>query len=44
LFETGAFAAELLRPVGRVPDPGVFQFAADFGQPLALQIVFKETS
>jgi hypothetical protein len=41
--ELGAFAAELLGLVGLLPDRRVFEFAADFLQPLFLQIVFKET-
>jgi hypothetical protein len=28
---------------GLLPNPGIFEFAADFFEPLFLQIVFKET-
>ena len=35
--------AQGLRLVGRVPDIGVFEFAADFLQPLDLQVVVKDT-
>jgi hypothetical protein len=38
-----AFAAELLRLVGLVPDRGVFELATDFLEPLFLVVVLKET-
>jgi hypothetical protein len=41
--ELGAFAAEFLGLVGLLPDRRIFQFAADFLEPLFFQIVFKET-
>jgi hypothetical protein len=41
--ELRALAAERLRPVGVVPDPGVLEFAAYFGEPLALAVVLKDT-
>jgi hypothetical protein len=41
--ELGPLAAELLGLVGLLPDGGVFEFAADFLQPLLLQVVLKET-
>jgi hypothetical protein len=31
LIELRAFAPELLRPVRRIPDLGIFQLAIDFG-------------
>jgi hypothetical protein len=43
-IELGALAPQLLRPVGRVPDPRIFQLAADFRQALVLVVVVKETS
>jgi hypothetical protein len=39
----GALAAEFLSLVGLLPDRRIFEFAADFLEPLFLQIVFKET-
>ena len=41
--ELGAFFAEFLGFLGLLPDRRVFEFAADFLEPLFLQIVFKET-
>jgi hypothetical protein len=38
-----ALAAQLLGPVGLVPDAGVFELATDFFQPLFLAVVLKET-
>jgi hypothetical protein len=42
-FELGPLAAEFLSTVGLLPDGGVFEFAQDLGQPLALAIVVKGT-
>jgi hypothetical protein len=44
LLEASALAPQLLRLVGRIPDGGVLQLAADLGEPLALEVVLKETS
>jgi hypothetical protein len=44
LVEPGALAAELLRPVGSVPDRRIFQLAAYFREAVTLGVVFKETS
>jgi hypothetical protein len=44
LLQARALAAELLRPIRRVPDRGILQLAAYFGEPFALEVVFKETS
>ena len=41
--EARALLAELLGLLGLLPDGGVFEFAADFLEPLFLQIVLKET-
>jgi hypothetical protein len=41
--ELRALAAERLRPVGAVPDLGVLEFPAYFGEPLALAVVLKDT-
>ena len=41
--ELGTLAAEFLGLVGFLPDRGVFEFAADFFEPLFLQVVLKET-
>jgi len=42
-LEFGTLATELLSLLGLLPDGRIFEFAADFLEPLALQIVFKET-
>ncbi len=39
-----AFLTQLLGPVGRIPDRGVFQLAAYFREAFALGVVVKETS
>ena len=41
--ELGALFAEFLGFLGFLPDRRVFEFAADFLEPLFFQIVFKET-
>jgi hypothetical protein len=43
LVKLCAFLAELLGPLGVVPDIGVFQFAADFFETFALRLVVKDT-
>jgi hypothetical protein len=43
VLKPGALPAELLRPVGLVPDAGLFQFARDLLQPLVLIVVIKDT-
>jgi len=43
LFQLGAFPAQFLGLFRRIPDFGIFEFAADFSQALGLVIVFKET-
>jgi hypothetical protein len=42
-LELGTLAPELLGFFGLLPNSGIFEFAADFFEPLFLQIVFKET-
>jgi hypothetical protein len=42
-FELRALAPELLRPLGRCPDAGLFEFARDFLQALVLVVVIKDT-
>jgi hypothetical protein len=42
-LELRALLAERLRALGRLPDLGVLQFTTDFGEPLALAVVLKET-
>jgi hypothetical protein len=44
LLEPRAFATELLRLVGQVPDRRILKFAADFIEPLFLVVVLKGTS
>jgi len=43
LFQRRAFLAQRLRPLGLVPDGGVFQLAADFFESLYLAIEVKDT-
>jgi hypothetical protein len=42
-FELRALFAEFLRAIGVVPDAGLFELAAYFGQPLILVVVIKDT-
>jgi hypothetical protein len=44
VIEQFLLAAELLRALGVVPDAGVFELAAYFGEPLRFRVDVKETS
>ena len=41
--ELGSLSSEFLGFLRLLPDCRIFEFAADFFEPLFLQIVFKET-
>jgi hypothetical protein len=43
-FQPRPLAVQLLRPLGVVPDLGVFELAQDLGQALLLGIEVKDTS
>jgi hypothetical protein len=43
-FELGALAPQTLRTLGVGPDGGVFELAVDFLEPLALDVIVKDTS
>ena len=42
-FKQGTFLPKGLRPLGIVPDVRFLQFALNFGQPLRLSLVVKDT-
>jgi hypothetical protein len=43
-FELGALAAEALRALGSGPDGGILELAVDLFEPLALDVIVKDTS
>jgi hypothetical protein len=43
-FQHLAFAAQILRPFGILPDSGIFGEFGNFGQPFLLAVEVKDTS
>ena len=43
-LELGALAAQVLRALGVGPDGGILELAVDFLEPLALDVIVKDTS